>query len=195
MGKKLGALLLIVIVAVIAYFAFGKNIFGTSFEQGFAQIGGVDGKFGIEENMLMPANANETANYISELDSLKAWFENAPESREKSALLLLVGSKIDAADAQKAMVEGAEAYRRMSRVKYECGEGETAIVAKTHLENSLDSALKALNLHSTFIENYADFAKTAGISETDTGVLALRALSESAEELIKYIDAYCNISG
>src|SRR3989344_590409 len=147
MGKKLGALLLIVIVAVIAYFAFGKNIFGTSFEQGFAQIGGVDGKFGIEENMLMPANANETANYISELSSLKAQFENAPESKEKSALLLLVGSKIDAADAQKSMIEGAEAYRRMSRVKYECGEGETARVAKTHLENALDSALKALNLH------------------------------------------------
>ncbi|MBI2530320.1 MAG: hypothetical protein HYW05_04220 [Candidatus Diapherotrites archaeon] len=197
MGKKLGALLLIAIIAVIAYFAFGKdifgNIFGNSFEGGLAQIGGVDGKFGIEENMLMPANANETANYISELDSLKAQFENAPESREKSALLLLIGSRIYAADAQKSMIDGVEAYRRISKVKYECGEGETAGVAKIDFGKAAENAERALSLRGTFIENYPDFAETAGIGSTDISGLALKAIAESAGELVKNIEAYCSI--
>jgi len=193
MGKKLIALLAIAVIIAIAYFAFGKSLFGTSFESGLAQIGEVDSKYGIGETNLIPENANETANYISELDSLKAQFENAPESREKSALLLLVGSKIDAANAQKSMIGGAEAYRRISKVKYECGEGETASVAGINFGKAVEYAERALSLRGTFIENYPDFAETAGTGPTDTGTLALRALAESAGELVKNIEAYCSI--
>ncbi len=199
MGKKI-ALMMIVVIIAIGYYAFQNNFFGignffgTSFESGFAQIGEIDSKYGIGETALIPANADETQNYISELGALKTEFESGAASREKSALALLVESKINAADAQKGMIEGAEAYRRMSKVRYECGEGETAMVAREELGGAMDSAHKALSLHGIFIENYADFAETAEMGEEDISALVLKALSESAEELIKYIDAYCNIS-
>ncbi len=195
MGKKLIAVLIVAIVVVIAYFAFGKNIFGISFEGGFAQIKEIDVKYGTGEGALIPEDRSETSNYMNALEGLRAGFGSAPESREKSALLLLINSKVSASFAQMSIIAGSEDYRRISKVSYECGEGETARVAGINFEKAVENAERALSLHSTFIENYADFAKTAEISETDTDALALKALSESAEELIKYIDAYCNISG
>lgn len=193
MGKKLTAVLIVAIIVVIAYFTFGKNIFGTSFEGGFAQIKEVDGKYGTGEGALIPEERSETSNYMNALDALRAKFRSGIAGREQSALLLLVDGKVNAAFAQLGIIAGSDAYRRISKVEYECGEGETANIAKINFEKAVENAERALSLRGTFLENYPDFAETAKIKEDDISALALKALSESAAELVKNIEAYCNI--
>ncbi len=193
MGKKLIVAVLVVVVIIIAYLAFGSNIFGNSFEGGLAQIKEIDAKYGTGKGALIPGERSETPNYMNELDALRGNFARAPEGRDKSALLLLVDSKVSAAFAQMSIIAGSEAYRRISKVKYECGEGETASVALMNFKKAVENAERALSLHETFLENYPDFAESAGITETSISALALKALSESAGELVKNIEAYCNI--
>jgi hypothetical protein len=189
MRKKIIALLLGFLVLAIVYYTFFGA--GLTFEKGLRQIKSIDEKYGIKKDMFVPADANETANYTNELKALKANLESAAESKARSALVLLVESRIYAVYAQTNMFYGAYAYKRISRVKYECKAGETAMVAKDYFENARESAHKALSMRSSFVESYRDFADAAGIEEKGLVELALQSISQSSDEIVKSIDAYC----
>ena len=184
---KLTWLVVIVIVAVAAYFLLLSNEFSAGYD--YVQV--LKEQHGIGKGDIAPANMVQIRSLDAKLEKYEAELSGKPETTDVQALLLLVGMERNAIASQMKIIEARANIKNIGMYKPDCsaeGSAETAKVllleSKGHINSAIDNAY-------ALADNFPEQALTAGLDSGEDFALLMDAVSENVDELTGYVDARC----
>ena len=188
---KKWAALLVILIAIATYIYFVG--FGSEFAIGHEKLQEICLEYGLDEYSFTPAEENLGA-FVSDLQELREEIAANPESADQKALLLLVDSRLDLAEMQKALLEARDMVDLVDRAAPDCLPGGEIEQIKEKLDAAQGRAELAKVRLDTLVSDYPKQAETAGIEEDLLGGIVIAARSIATQTKAN-LDSLCRVTG